>query len=317
MNEIGGFFQLEKIKGNGPYYNGAAFDCARSSFVKCCQIKNIKNIYLPYFNCDVVEKRCKDIDLNIKYYHIDRDFFPILDKIKDEYIYIVNYYGVLSRKDIELLSKKYKGRIIVDNAQAFFEQPYENVASFNSCRKFFGVTDGSYLFMNESVIVTEPSLKVTDRASFLLGRAEYTASDFYLNFQQSEKRFIDDPNVYSMSHFSHQILSAIDYQAVINKRFENYNVLQRELGKYANIDIRCNSVPMVYPFVKTDSSFIRSKLIENKIYVPKYWDSHNSAMFNEFEKMLCNDVLPLPIDQRYGPTEMEFIVKIIKDYLNK
>ncbi len=60
-----------------------------------------------------------------------------------------NYFGI---KDefITSLSKQVSN-LIVDNAQSFFSNPIENIDTFYSPRKFFGVSDGAYLYCDTRI----------------------------------------------------------------------------------------------------------------------------------------------------------------------
>ena len=70
--------------------------------------------------------------------------------------------------------------------------------------------------------------------------------------------------------------------------------------------------PMVYPFM-TDDESLRGRLIQNKVFVARYWPNVLDWCKNDdFEYKLVTQVIPLPIDQRYGEIEMNKIIEIIK-----
>ena len=72
-----------------------------------------------------------------------------------------------------------------------------------------------------------------------------------------------------------------------------------------------DAVPMVYPFL-TDDRNLRQRLIDSKIYVARYWPNvldWCDVRSNEFK--LTNQLLPLPVDQRYGEEEMVKIASLI------
>lgn len=312
MKEIGGYFELEKVKGVGYYPNVPAFDCARSSFRKWCEAENVREIYLPYYNCDVVAKCCADVGIKIHFYHIDERLFPEIEDNREVFVYIVNYYGVFDKKTVAKLAQRFHNRIIVDNAHAFFEGPYESIPSFNTCRKFFGVADGSYLFCDKEISRDEPRLCVARRLTHLVGRGEEAASCFYEDFQVAEDLFLSEKQAYGISEFSENILRGIDYTAVIKKRIENFHYLESRLASQNSFKHKVTSVPFAYPFMTKDADMLRSFLIENKVYVAKYWKSARGTLFNETETRMVNNVLPLPIDQRYGKEDMERICTLIQ-----
>ena len=313
MKEIGGYYELERIAGKA-YYDAPAFDCGRSSFRKWCDLVGVSEIYLPYYNCDVVAKRCDDIGVKAHFYHIGEDLLPILEDTHGRYVYVVNYYGVFDKETVRALAEKYDGKLVMDDSHAFFAGPYENVASFNTCRKFFGVSDGSYLFCDRKIEVTEPRLCVAESVCHLLGRKERSASDYYALFKAAEDSFLVNKEVRALSDFSENVLKGIDYAEVIAKRKANYARLKEALGGRNLFRKDAAGVPFAYPFMTKDASLLRKRLIENKVYVAKYWDSVNAELFNETERRMVNDLLPLPIDQRYGKEDMDRIIDLVLNF---
>ena len=70
--------------------------------------------------------------------------------------------------------------------------------------------------------------------------------------------------------------------------------------------------PMVYPFM-TDDESLRDQLIKNKVFVARYWPNVLEwCQEKDLEYKLANRIIPLPIDQRYGEMEMNYIVEILK-----
>lgn len=70
---------------------------------------------------------------------------------------------------------------------------------------------------------------------------------------------------------------------------------------------------MVYPFLPKEDKDIRNRLIKNRIYVARYWQNVLSwCNPQDIETKLAKNLIPIPIDQRYGEQEMNCIVEIIK-----
>ena len=125
-------------------YKRLTFKKGREALREIINIYGIKEIYLPYYLCDVVrhtavKEGCKPI-----FYHIDDNFFPIYKFPEDKYILYPNYWGVNGR-NIEKLAKKYP-RLIVDNAHAFYDEP-KGFACFNAGHKFG--YENSYLWLQK------------------------------------------------------------------------------------------------------------------------------------------------------------------------
>ena len=70
---------------------------------------------------------------------------------------------------------------------------------------------------------------------------------------------------------------------------------------------------MIYPYVSAGGPRLRKKLIDNKVFVAKYWPNVDEWAGGEAtETWMANHILPLPIDQRYGEEDMKRIVTLIK-----
>ena len=144
--EIGGYIELEQNRMPMMHDKAIALNCGRNCLVYLIRAEKIKKIALPYFLCDSIENVCIRERLEISYYHINQHFLPKALKLKeDEWLYLVNYYGQLSNEKILSFAHCYP-KIIVDHAQAYYQEPLDGVDTLYSCRKFFGTSDGGFLY---------------------------------------------------------------------------------------------------------------------------------------------------------------------------
>jgi len=60
----------------------------------------------------------------------------------------------------------------------------------------------------------------------------------------------------------------------------------------------------VFPFVSHDPT-LRQRLIDAQIFVATYWPNC------EHSDSLVNGIIPIPIDQRYGISEMDTIISVL------
>ena len=154
MKEIGGYIEFEHYHGKEYYQDGIALNCARNALRYLIKLYQITKIYIPYYCCDVVFDVCKLEKVEVYFYHIDKKFHPLLteaiiDEVKRSstcFLYVINYYGQLNNTDINSFSKIVNNHIIVDNVQAFFQKPIKDINTIYTCRKFFGVPDGAYVY---------------------------------------------------------------------------------------------------------------------------------------------------------------------------
>lgn len=310
MKEIGGYLGLEKFSGREYHSDLIAINSARNALLYIVKAKKINKLYIPYYLCDSVECACKREGIALEYYHIDRDFLPKFDRVlgQNEYLYIVNYYGQLDKRIVRDYKKRFSN-IILDNVQAFFEKPIEGIDTVYSCRKFFGVPDGAYV--STDVVLNEPlDIDVSmERMRHVLGRFEVNARDYFSDFRQSDKQ-LEEIGLRKMSKLTHNILSAIDYDAVKQARETNFEYLQNRLGHKNMFNLKKVIAPYAYPFYCTNGPRVRKDLADKDIFVATLWPNVVDTG-DPVEKDYAENILPLPCDQRYGEDDMKRIVDSI------
>ena len=233
-----------------------------------------------------------------------------------EVLYVVNYYGQLTNSELKQLHAQHK-RIILDNSQDFFAIPVENIDTLYSCRKFFGVPDGGYLYttaMLEGEIEQDISY---DRMTYLLGRLELDAATFYSSYVEANMRFANE-NMKTMSKLTKNLLGNIDYKKVKAIRTENFEFLHNELKDINMLNLRVPEGAFMYPLFVDNGSRVKRKLIEKKIYIPTLWpDVFENNDKNSIEWKFAEDIVPLPIDQRYTQEDMEYVLEVLSDVLSE
>lgn len=316
MHEIGGYIELDNYYLPMLHKTAIALNTGRNCLIYFIKSKNIKKIYLPYYICSAVTDACKKTGIEINYYNISDNFsIPNFDMKKESYLYIVNYFGQLSNNIIMLLKDKYKN-IIVDNAQAYFQPPMVNVDTIYTCRKFVGVPDGGFLYTDKMLNINLEQDISFERMTFLCGRFEKCASDFYNNFLINEKLLKDLP-LRKMSKLTNNLLHGIDYEFVKNRRTKNYNYLYEKLEKINKLHLKRIEGAFAYPLYIENGNELRKKLIANKIYIPTLWPNViTDELKATLEYDMALNILPLPCDQRYDEKDMEYIIGEIYKCIN-
>jgi hypothetical protein len=272
-------------------------------------------VYVPFYTCKASLEPFDRAKVAYKYYEIDASLDPkILPVLKgNEYFLFVNYFD-LKRDTALKLSDKYGDKLIVDCAQAFFMKGNGKSWFFNSCRKFFGVPDGSYLYAPENV--TFPPVSQKNEAYYfdhLLKRFNGYPAEGYTGFIQNELACGSD--ILSISKLSEYLLSNIEYQEVAIKRRSNFEYLHKVLGRYNMLRIMPDesNVPMCYPLV-LQNELERELLYKKNIFIPAFWKDLLGCEPGKFEmeKSIAKRLLPLPIDHRYGSDDMERLVCTLK-----
>jgi len=306
---IGGYFELELRQGEHYHKNALKLNTARNCLEYILKTKSYQKIYIPYYTCEVILEPIKKCGIAYEFYHININLEPEYEftlQSKEVFLYI-NYFG-LKQSAVERLAKHFENQLIVDNSQAFYAEPLKGIDTFYSARKFFGVSDGAYLYTDKYLKENIEQDISYERMAHLLKRIDLDAENAYNDFQQNDKSLENQP-IKRMSKLTDKILKSVDYNNVRQQRINNYKLLDKYLQNNNQIKLSLDecSVPMVYPYFSDDKN-LRNKLIQNKIFVATYW---NNALEwtnqGSVEYELTEKLLPLPIDQRYNATDMKYI----------
>ena len=312
--EIGGYLELERFTGPMLHEKALALSSGRACLSYLIEQRKIRKIALPDFNCDIVEAVCRAHEVKIRFYPVEANLRPkSLQTEEDEWLYLVNFYGQLSADELQRIAARVP-RLIVDNAQAYFDLPLKGVDTLYTCRKFLGVPDGGFLY-TEAPEKTLPADESRERMGFVLGRFERPAGEYFAAAAQNNDDLSMEPK--SMSELTKNLLHAVDYDRVKTKRTENFRLLHEGLGSVNCLNLRVTEGAYAYPLMLPEGQKIRKKLIEQKIFVPMLWPNVPEQQPADSEACrLAEQILPLPCDQRYGAEEMAFIIKAVRDCLN-
>jgi len=316
MNAIGGYFELELNNGGHFHKKAQRLNSGRSALEYILLAREYIKIYVPFFTCDVVLEPIKRNNIEFEFYEIDEKLEPKFDfqKIsKNEAFLYTNYFGFKDRYIRELSS--IVSNLIIDNSQSFFSKPELNVDTFYSPRKFFGVPDGAYLYVEESLnMKLEKDVESINRMSHLLIRLESNPENGYHDFKKNDAS-LDNTGIKTMSNLTSAILSSINYSKVSELRLKNYAILHNSLenDNLFQLDKSDDQVPMIYPFWTNDDR-LRKRLIENRVFSPVFWPNvQDWSPSNSLESRLVKEVVYLPLDQRYSATEMGRILDVINE----
>ena len=314
MEAIGGYFSLELPLREEYHKNAIRLNTGRNCLEYILRARGYKKVYVPYYTCEAVMEPINKLGIPYEYYHIDIHF-EICDRFTlkaDEALLYTSYFG-LKQRYVEQLAEKTDSRLIVDNTQAFYAKPIPGIDTFYTCRKFFGVADGAYLYTDKLLDEEFTQDESYDRMAHLLKRIDLSAEQGFADFRKVDDG-LDNQPIRKMSKMTKRIMQSIDYGAAAKMRRENFLMLHEVFGEENNLELTLeeDAVPMVYPYLEPIKG-LREKLIENKIFVARYWPNVLEwTTKDDIEYLLAYQMQPLPIDQRYGEEDMNRIIEIVK-----
>ncbi|MDQ3190819.1 MAG: hypothetical protein M3Q58_04425 [Bacteroidota bacterium] len=316
MNSIGGYFELE-INDLGSLYhdNAIALNSGRNGFEHILNSKQYLHVFIPYYTCEVILDSLIKNKISYTYYHINKNFLPIISQFKDNSALLyTNYFGLMHNNVLEL-SKKYSN-LIVDNAQAFYDNPIKGISSFYSPRKFFGLPDGGFVYFADEASISNYSVDTSfDKFDHLLSSVEFGTESGYDKFKKNEEYLKGHP-IKIMSKLTNKLMRGIDYENIREKRMMNFNYLHNKLKSKNHLTSLIDNAkiigPMVYPFLHEGNEQLRKKLISQKIFIAQYWPNVLSLVNKDsFEYDLTQNLIHLPIDQRVEKIDIQKIAQTV------
>lgn len=313
MEAIGGYFSLELPQREEYHRHAIRLNTGRNCLEYILRVRGYKKVYVPYYTCEAVMEPINKLGVPYEFYHIDIHF-EIRDRFtlkEGEALLYTNYFG-LKQRYVEQLAEKTGSRLIIDNTQAFYAKPIPGIDTFCTCRKFFGVPDGAYLYCDKELNEEIEQDYSYERVAHLVKRIDLSAEDGFNDFRRVDDG-LDNQPIRKMSKLTQRMMQGIDYEAVVQRRRANYQILHDALGKENNLELLLedDAVPMVYPYLVPVKG-LREKLIENKIFVARYWPNVLDWTSNDdIDYLLAFQMQPLPIDQRYGEEDMKRIINIV------
>lgn len=312
MKAIGGYFELELKKLTHYHEDAVKINSARNCLEIILILRKWRRLYIPFYTCEAILQPIERQNVKYEFYSIDErldpSYFPRLKK--DEAFLYTNYFG-LKQDTIVFLKEHYGEQLIVDNAQAFYAPRLKGIDTFYSPRKYFGVPDGGYLYTDLDCGLSIDTGSSWKRMSHLFKRIDQSANDGYLDFQQAELSLNYAP-IERMSKLTDALLSSIDYNDIAAKRHNNFVYLKNSLD-YLNamrFEVDDSSIPMVYPLF-TNRLDLRDRLLSNNIYTATYWRNVHKWCCKQYENRLAEQLIPLPIDQRYSESDLNLIISSI------
>lgn len=350
LSEIGSdFWQFDVKDGENTFwwetegYFYEFFKSGRNAIKALCQILNMTNktVLLPIYTCEsvicpFVEEGWKFCFYNVtKELQIDVDSLErAFNAVHPDVIFFHGYFGFdTTRSAVDALkSCQNKGCILVEDITSnFLSDNRTDFADYyiSSLRKLFAIPDGGILVGKTEL----PSLKIADASKLMVEKAvlAYDAKSSYFIAPSKEKKLqfknlytefhneieIND-KLYCMSLKSKEIIKRIDIEKIREKRQNNYKQLYDVLWDIKSIVpvlgiCTDNITPLFLPiYYDGNRAELQSFLADNDIYCPVIWPEPSQIVIRDditrkiYENMLC-----IPIDQRYGVDEMNWIIHIL------
>lgn len=315
---MGGFFGLELPDyGNFPYAespNCVYLSSGRAAFeILLRNMPRPARLWMPRFICDTVLQAPARLGIPVLRYSCTGQLEPLIPLVEEnDIVLLVNYFG-LTGKAVKQAAAQLPGRCIVDATTALYSPPLPGIPTFYSPRKFCGVADGGVAVAPFPLRHLPHDTAVSsNRSLHLLQRLECGAAKSLDTSEQAEAALDAPPN--HMSMLTRKLLRSIDFESAATRRLLNYKTLHQALKDINRLYLpdSPSHAPMCYPLV-CGIPDLRDTLIDAGIALPLYWPEvigqTNAA---DTDNAISRSLLPLPLDQRYAPADMQRLLSLIR-----
>jgi hypothetical protein len=327
VKAIGGYFGLELAHGVSACHSAAtvSLKSGRACLQYLLENTSSSTIWVPRYTCSVLYDPFISKGVDLCYYDIDGNLeiaSPMPDLCESDALVYINYFG-LKDAYVRKLENSLGPKLWCDHSQAFFYEPECGSSwHFNSARKWFGLPDGAFLYTPEGVSGLPAPESIPRNTDFL---PEHLICRYMGNVEKGYPVFKKNEaycgrGLTRMSELAESLLSHVDFESVAAIRRENYQRLHRVLGPFNQmapdvLALAPTTVPFCYPYLPA-KSIDRQRLWARNVFVPCYWPeiAEGAIRATEWERRLAEEMLPLPIDHRYGAAEMDFVAAQVCEY---
>ncbi|MEX0597314.1 MAG: hypothetical protein WD512_12540 [Candidatus Paceibacterota bacterium] len=310
---IGGFFELELNKGNNEYHPEAIkLSTGRACISYILKETKCQKIYVPFYCCDALFEPMIENNVEFEFYPLSEN----LELIKDiflkegEFLMYCDFFGIKSNYAKQLHSI-YKEKLILDETHSFFKAGAIANFSFTSARKYFGVPDGAFLLSSEPLGKNNfprfNDISVQHLVDRLVGKQNIA----FKEYQEYESSL--GSSIYAMSIVSELLLSNISFEEVRNTRNKNFQFYLQKFSSINQLDVENSKDCFCYPLL-LNKRIDKKELYKCGLFVPSLWNdvlTRKNADDFPLESKFSAEILPLPIDHRYTPKDLDILVEKI------
>lgn len=280
----------------------------RACLAKILRHNGARRLHLPDHICDSVVLPLTGLGIDAVFYSIDEQLCPakLPDVHEGDMLLLVDYFGVRSR-EVAHIAALHGPRAIVDRSQAFASEEVRGSWWFDSLRKFFPLPDGARVGGPTALPPPGPRNTRTSAEHLGVAQAEGLAAYRRNNAAMSSA---DE----RMSLDGEGILARLDVQGAVAARVRNFHVLHTELGasNALAIDLSHVTSPLYYPWLQERSGLF-PKLHAAGIFAPRLWPEVLSRpQSGPMAQHAAEQLIPLPIDQRYTEQDMHDLLCVLK-----
>lgn len=303
---------------------------------------------LPSYLCKSILIPFADSGIKYDFYKIDRTFCVDLKDFTEKLTHnrfslalVINYFGFIQPEGraIKRICTEHDVLLIEDRVQSSLSKSVEyGHVSFNSYRKLFAIPDGAvlrgieqsdirkyYSLSHRAFVITRFVAGIIKNMSVGLNSENVPARMlrriYWKLFMLAERKLsVRYRKPAGISFVSRALLQRIDFDDAFRKRRENYIFLMQKLSCVPRISVIHRTLPsqicpLGMPIICEHRNDVERIFNESKIFPSVHWRLPEDVKQEEFpiSHEISQNVLTLPIDQRYNSKDMERVAQILTE----
>lgn len=292
--------------------------------------RNFHRVLLPSYCCESMVDPFNVSGVEVEFYHVTPNHvdYPFGNDV--DAVLLIDFFGYVNLQNIEIARhERQQGKVVIYDATHKIDgnpavEAYANY-SFCSYRKWYYCNFakavkhcGDFskvvnLRCNDKYVDIR-NTAASEKEKYISGLIDEKES-YLSKFSNAEQMLDNDYFEYA----GNPVL--FDIESMISKRRENATYLIEELKKIPKIKIwrenlQQTDTPLFVPVLLDNAirNDLRKYLTEHSIYCPVHWPK---SQYHSKEIQLYDSELSLICDQRYNLSDMERIVRTIKNYFKR
>ena len=285
-----------------------------------------KVAYVPLYTCETVLAPFEKAGYQLKFYELDQDLHSIFDtSVIDEIsvLSLCGYYGFCNYDHDFVKACKEKGVVIFEDVthSMLSADGIDPLCDYfaGSFRKWMGIDCGGFAVKRNGTFET-PLLQV--EPTHLKQRKEYYETGDDDIFWEGELRLRQMFDCFAGDDNSEYILRHADFDSICRTRRENYAALLDALTAPLHgvqpvfPELPEATVPSHFCLYAENRDEFQQYLADYQIRSTVYWPVGPLVhpLPDSSEQYIYDHIISLPCDQRFSPSDMQYVAQILMDY---
>lgn len=297
-------------------------------------------ILIPAYCCHSMVDPFEKAGWKVVYYHLNDDLTAdiehlshLLVTIRPKAALTMNFYGSASTTDaVSYIKCGYPECICIEDfshctfsLQSIFNPQVDYYVT--SIRKSVGVCDGAVIIsqslLNEKYIENTDTDFVSARRDCQRLKAKYSYTQdsfqkhmFFPELKRQEGELDNFTGVHCISKIGWAMLNNVNGEFIRYARQKNMkhflDIAQGKVESVPGIERCLNGAPFSFPILIKDRDKVQQQLAKRGVYAPVLWPiSDEARKVCTVSARMADEMLSIPIDQRYNYDDIEEIAKIV------